>query len=266
MVARLRVIDSDPLQFQKEYSVINKILKQAGRTRIGQSQLGMNFLNEQIQKINLVSGRNYVPINKIKPRDQAYTTQQLSRLKAQKMYYKTKQDYYAKVKKATDIGLGFLGEQAKRQLQEAREAVENIKQEKVQYEENPQTKKKVISEASYEEMAQDIKDLPEWQAFNDKAPKNARLDAGAKLAIQKLKYILKFDSTATQQMMINHGWSWLRWTYLEIVAELAVYSKNDIMADFDAIANMMNVETDELYKYMDLKYSKAKSRAWVSKK
>lgn len=33
------------------------------------------------------------------------------------------------------------------------------------------------------------------------------------------------------------------------------------MADFDAIANMMNVETNELYRYMDLKYSDAKSRS-----
>ena len=115
-------------------------------------------------------------------------------------------------------------------------------------------------------MTEDIKNLPENQAFNEEAPKNARLDAGAKFAIKRLKYILQFDSTATQQLMINHGWSWLRWTYLEIVAELAMYSKNDIMADFDAIANMMNVDVNELYRYMDLKYSNAKSRSWVSKK
>lgn len=265
--ARLRTIDAFPLNFQKELSETNKVIKRAGRSKFGQSSQGMVFLNNLINKLNTMSTKNYSMVSILpKAPAVAITAKEAERIQAQRKFYRESAKTKARAKILADLGLGITaGKLAQIADRYGAQAIKAILERLRQYEVNARTGRKRITQEAYEEMTKELQKLLVNQLANPDP--EARMRAIASLIAQRMRYFYEKDSDIQGHLWGEFKDDWQMMDWGNLAEEMAMSSvKFSVKADLNALAQKYHVPLEKVFDYLNRMKGRIEYRAqWIRK-
>lgn len=263
--ARMRTIDAFPLKFQKELSETNKVIKSMGRTKIGQSEQGMIFLNNLIGKINQMSTRNYKPITVMAKKPIiAISPKEAERIRKQREFYREATKTRIRARILGELGLGLTAGKLEQIAERyGSQAIKAILTRLTKYEVNARTGRKRITQEAYEEMIIELKKL----LVNKLASPDLgeRLKALASFILQRMKYFYEKDSDIQGHLWHDVSDDWLLLPWGELAQEMAsVSSKFNVMGDLQSLADKYKIPLNYVFNYLDRMQGRADIRgSWT---